>query len=88
MVAAERRVGDVLDRAQIGGELLDHGRRQVPRVLVDVVEEPLHAAQTLLDRGELEVARQLLVAPAVEHQLEHLLVRAEDRHRLHQLDSP
>lgn len=85
MVSAQRRVGDVLDGAQVGRELLDHGRRPVPGVLVDVVQEPLHATQPLVDRGELKVAGQLLVAPAVEHQLEHLLVGPEDRHRLHQL---
>jgi len=50
-----------------------------------VVQEPLHTAQPLVDRGELQVARQLLVPPAVEHHLEHLLVGTKDRHRLHQL---
>jgi len=52
-----------------------------------VLHEPLDAAQPLVDRGELEVARQLLVAPAVEHHLENLLVGPEHRQRLHQVDS-
>jgi hypothetical protein len=45
-------------------------------------------SQPLLDRGELEIAGELLVAPALKHHLEHLLVRPKDRHRLHQLDRP
>ena len=87
MVATERRVGDMLDGAQVSGELLDHRRRPVPRLLVDVGNEPLHATQPMLDRGEPQIARQLLVPSAVEHHLEHLLVGPEDRHRLHQVDS-
>ncbi|WP_434612054.1 hypothetical protein [Arthrobacter sp. A5] len=56
VVAAQRRVRDVFDRTQIGRELLDHRRRPVPRVLVDVIDEAVHVAQTLLDGGELQVA--------------------------------
>jgi hypothetical protein len=51
-------------------------------------QKSLDAAQPLLDRGELEIAGELLVAPALKHHLEHLLVRPKDRHRLHQLDPP
>jgi hypothetical protein len=43
---------------------------QFQRSSFDVVQKPLHAAEALVDRGESAVAGQLLVAPAVEHQLE------------------
>ena len=86
VVAAQRGARDVSDGAQVGRELLDHRRRPVPRILVHVLNEPAHTAQPLLDRRELQVPGELLVAPAVEHHLEHLLVGPEDRHRLHQVD--
>jgi hypothetical protein len=52
-----------------------------------VGHEPVHTAKSLLDRGELQVAGQLLVTPALEHHLEHLFVGPQNRHRLHQVDS-
>ena len=74
LVGADGRVAQLVDRAQIPEILLDMGRRPVPGKLVHMIHEPPNAGDALIDRVELKVPGQLLVAPAREHVLQRLLL--------------
>lgn len=72
------------DAAQVGEELLDDGRRPRPGELVGVRDEPANQADTGVDGVVVEVAAQLLVAPAVQHFLDRLDLGMQQRDRANQ----
>lgn len=49
--------------ARVGRVLLNHRQRPVPRTGVHAADEPPHITKPLIERVELEAARQLLIAP-------------------------
>jgi hypothetical protein len=59
--------------AQVPEELVDVLHRPVPRHLVGEPQKPADQPLAALDRGEREVARQLLAAPPGQHLLKHLV---------------
>ena len=88
LLTPQRRVPELGDRAQITEVLLHVRRRPPPRELVDVRDEPAHVAGPLLNRGELQVPRQLLVPPPLQHLLHDLRLRVQQRNRTHQVHPP
>jgi hypothetical protein len=75
LVGPKRRVAQVPDRAQVPEILLDMGRRPMPRKFIHMIHEPANIPDALVNGVELQVARQLLVPPPIEHLIEGLLFR-------------
>ncbi|GAA2143962.1 hypothetical protein GCM10009825_34890 [Arthrobacter humicola] len=73
LMGPKRRVAQVPDRAQIPEILLDLGRGPVPGKLIHMVHEPANVPDALINSVELQIARQLLVPPAIEHLIKGLL---------------
>lgn len=67
-------MAQAVDRAQIPEILLDMSRSPAPGKLVHMIHEPPNAADALIDRVELKVPGQLLIAAAREHFLQRLLL--------------
>jgi hypothetical protein len=74
LVIAQRGALEVTDRAAVAEPLIDQCRGPVPRQRIGVPDECLHRLLAPVDRGERQVAGQLLVAPAIQHRGEHLLL--------------
>lgn len=74
LVGAQSRVTQVSDQAQSPEILLDMGRRPMPRKFIHMIHEPADVPDALVNRVELEVSRELLVAPAIKHLIERRLV--------------
>ena len=74
LVAAQRGAAQPADRAQVPEPLIEHGRGPQPRERVGVGGERAGGAFPSGDGGQRKVAGQLLVAPALEHRAEHLLL--------------
>ena len=79
LVAAQRGAAQPADRAQVPEPLIEHGRGPQPRERVGVRGERAGGAFPGGDGGQRQVAGQLLVAPALEHRGEHLLLGAQQR---------
>ncbi len=45
----------------------------MPRKFIHMIHEPADVTDALVNRVELQVARELLVAPAIQHLIEGLL---------------
>ena len=84
LVAAHRRSAAVADRTQVGEVLVGQLWRPLPGEGTGVVAERLHLPHPVVDRGRSEVPRQHLVAPSLEHRLEDLRFRMQERHTLDQ----
>ncbi|MGI5506370.1 hypothetical protein [Lentzea sp. CA-135723] len=65
----------MVNSAQIREPLIRELVAPPPRIGTGVLEEPPYHAHAALDRRRLQVARELLVAPALQHRCEHLLLR-------------
>ena len=63
--------------AQLRGELLQVHRPPRPRPVISEPLEPAHPLQPAPYRRLAEVAAQLLIPPARQHRLEHLLIRPQ-----------
>ena len=63
-----------MDRAEVTEILLDMLRCPVPGELVHMVDEPADTCDSLVDRVELEVPGELLVAPPGQHVLKRLFL--------------
>ncbi|WP_244461413.1 hypothetical protein [Rhodococcus sp. ZPP] len=49
------------------------------------MKETAHATLALLDRGVLEIAAQLLIAPSPQHLGDSLLLRMQHRNGIHKM---
>ncbi|MEU0033097.1 hypothetical protein [Streptomyces sp. NPDC006333] len=70
---------------QIGRPFVDVLRRPLPRHRVGVPREGADRAFLVIDVSRREVPGELLVAPALDHYLEHLLVRPQQRQTVDQV---
>lgn len=70
LIGPQRRVRAAAHRPQVAEPLVGMLRCPLPREHAGVLEERPQPARPLLDRGQGQVARQLLVAPAVQQRLE------------------
>lgn len=84
LIAADCGLAAALDTPEVGEEFLDDGRCPRPGVLIGVGDEPPNQADTAVDGVVVEVAAQLLVAPAVQHFLDGLDLRMQQRNGTNQ----
>lgn len=67
LIRTDRRLDEFVDTAKIAEELVDHGDGPGPWKLVRVLDEALHLLDAGVDSLELQIAAELLVAPALKH---------------------
>ena len=66
-----------MDTAKVTEELVDHRDGPGPGELVRVLDEALHLLDAAVDSPELQIAAELLVAPALEHLRDRLFFRVQ-----------
>jgi len=79
VIVAHRRVRQLPLRDRRRGPLLHIRRRPSPRVCIRPPLEPAHLALTLADRHRVQIPARLLAPPPLQHRLEQLLLRAQQR---------
>lgn len=86
-MAAQGGAAQPADRAQVPEPIVEQSDTPPPAEHVGVRGERAGDALAGGDGGQREVAGQLLVAPAVEHRGEHLLLGAQQRDAVGQVQS-
>jgi hypothetical protein len=77
---AQRRGRHMMNRAQVSAPLLEQLRRPQPRRAPRVISEGPYPPLPAADRGAAQAAGSLLAFPARQHRLQHLVLRAQQRH--------
>lgn len=85
LVGAQRRVRAAVHRAQVGEPFVGVLGRPLPRECLGMPEKDAKAAGPFVDRREGEIPGRLLIAPAVHHRFEHLLLGVQQCHPIGQL---
>jgi hypothetical protein len=80
LVRQQCRMARGSDGTQLHKELIYITHGPGPRILAREGAETLDDLLPTSDRRERKVPAQLLIAPTVQHRLEHLLGRVEQRH--------
>jgi hypothetical protein len=70
LVAADRRMGQLLVRAQFADPVLEVPGQPLPWPDLSMLAEPAHQALAGVDGVLVEGSRQLLITPALQHRLE------------------
>jgi hypothetical protein len=86
-VRPDRRALQLPQRTQVPEPLINHRRRPLPRERVNVAGERPHRVLPALDSRAGQVARQLLVGEPRQHRHKHLVLRAQQRHPVHQMQA-
>jgi hypothetical protein len=77
LVRADRRALHMPDRAGVAEPLVQHLRRPLPGEGIHRLGERAHRAAAPRDRRDRQVPGQLLVAPALQHGVKYLFLRAQ-----------
>jgi hypothetical protein len=81
LVTTHSRLLASFDRPQIAEELLNQGRRPHPRELIVVLDETLNQPDSSRNRVMAQVAAHLLIAPSLQHLIDGLHLRMQQRNR-------